>query len=505
MNHIPRKLYFVFAAGLLCFGVVANAQLPVSPIPDPIPALIPFGQATAELQPVVASGFASPVTAAVAPGHENTLFVGDQTGQIWAVDVKKGDRKLFADLSGRLIPLGIKAFKLYDERGLLGLAFHPDFEDNGLFYTYASEPVHNTKPADFSTMPIVVPPVPPNCQNVLLEWHVKNPHKKVLEIDTYTPPRELLRIDKPQLNHNGGSLQFDKRKLLYLSLGDGGSADDLDVGHDLGGNGQSLAPGNVLGKILRIDPLGHNSHNGQYGIPSGNPNLGGSSEPEIYAYGFRNPWRTSFDRKTGWLYVGDVGQNDIEEVDIVKPGGNYGWPIKEGTFLFANRENCNHPMVGDPGNEGCAYQNSPRIPHGLIDPIAEYDHVDAPILDIEVRVAIVGGYVYRGEHLDGLEGRYVFGDYSQEIGEPVAGHLFYLDKNNHKKEIIIPSKIGPDGKAALGLAVLGFGEDAKGELYLLANRSGTLSDPDYDVSHFGTSGGVFKLVPVKHHEGKGDD
>ena len=113
----------------------------------------------------VASGFASPVTAAVAPGHKGTLFVGDQTGQIWAVDVKKGGRKLFADLSSRLIPLGIKEFKLYDERGLLGLAFHLDFNDNGLFYTYASEPV--TAPADFSTM---FPGVLPNCQNVLIEW-----------------------------------------------------------------------------------------------------------------------------------------------------------------------------------------------------------------------------------------------------------------------------------------------------------------------------------------------
>ena len=501
MNNISRKLCFMLAISLLCFGAVASAQLPVSPIPEPIPALIPFGQVRAELQPV-ASGFASPVTAAVAPGHKGILFVGDQTGQIWSVDVRKGGKKLFADLSSRLIPIGIKAFKLYDERGLLGLAFHPDFEDNGLFYTYASEPMSKTIPADFSTMPTGVLP---NCQNVLLEWRVENPHSKQMELDPNSQPRELLRIDKPQLNHNGGSLQFDKHKLLYLSLGDGGSADDLAVGHVLGGNGQSLAEGNVLGKLLRINPLGHNSHNGQYGIPDSNPMLGGSSQREIYAYGFRNPWRTSFDRKTGWLYVGDVGQNDIEEIDIVKPGGNYGWPIKEGTFLFANRENCNRPMVGAPGNEGCAYQNSPRVPHGLLDPIAEYDHTDAPNLSTEVRVAIVGGYVYRGEHLKEMEGRYVFGDYSQEIGEPVAGHLFYLDKNNHKKEIIIPSKIGPDGKTALGLAVLGFGEDTEGELYLLANRSGTLADPNYDVTHFGTSGGVFKLIPVRHHENKDDD
>lgn len=501
MNPISKKLRFVFVTSLLCLSATIRAQLPVSSILDPIPALIRFGQIKVELKSV-SSGFASPVTAAVAPGHKNTLFIGDQTGQIWAVDTKTSSKKLFLDLSDRLIPLGIKAFKLYDERGLLGLAFHPDFNDNGLFYTYASERFSKTIPPDFSTMP---PEELPNCQNVLTEWHVDNPRSKFLALDINKPPRELLRIDKPQLNHNGGSLLFDKNKFLYLSLGDGGSADDLDVGHVIGGNSQSLSEGNVLGKLLRINPLGHDSHNGQYGIPDDNPKLGEKSPREIYAYGFRNPWRTSFDRKTGKLYVGDVGQNDIEEIDVVKPGGNYGWPIKEGTFLFANRENCNRPLIGTPSNEGCVYQNSPLSPSNLLDPIAQYDHTDTPTLSTEVRVAIVGGYVYRGEHFKELKGRYVFGDYSQEIGAPVAGHLFYLDKNNTKKEIIILSRLSTDGKTNLGLAVLGFGEDTQGELYLLANRSGTLADPNYDVTHFGTSGEIFKIIPVKKNEDQSED
>jgi uncharacterized protein (TIGR03118 family) len=191
--------------------------------------------------------------------------------------------------------------------------------------------------------------------------------------------------------------------------------------------------------------------------------------------------------------VGDVGQNDVEEIDIVQRGGNYGWPIKEGMFLFANRT-LTAPPRGPA--EGAAYQFSPGFPRGLIDPIAEYDHADAPDLETEVRVAIVGGYVYRGHRLKDLKGHYVFGDYSGEIGTPVAGHLYFLDKQNQIKELIIPSRIGFGGKTALGLAVLGFGQDTQGELYLLANRSGTLADPDY-VTFPGTSGGVFKLVPAK--------
>ena len=132
-----------------------------------------------------------------------------------------------------------------------------------------------------------------------------------------------------------------------------------------GGNAQSLAEGNVLGKILRIDPHGDDSANGAYGVPANNPFVGRAGADEIYAYGFRNPYRFSFDRDTGRLFVGEVGQNDIEEVDVVKAGGNYGWPIKEGTFLFD---------TGGPAAPGFVTANSPGSPAGLIDPVAQYDH-----------------------------------------------------------------------------------------------------------------------------------
>ena len=196
------------------------------------------------------------------------------------------------------------------------------------------------------------------------EWAVRDPDAKQITVDPASR-RVLMRVDKPQFNHNGGELAFGRDKMLYISLGDGGNADDEGPGHVPGGNAQSLADGNVLGKVLRIDPHGSNSANGQYGIPEDNPFVGAPGADEIWAYGFRNPYRFSFDRKSGRLLVADVGQNDIEEVDDVQAGGNYGWAVKEGTFLFE---------PGGPTVDGSVTANSPGVPAGLSDPIAEYDH-----------------------------------------------------------------------------------------------------------------------------------
>ena len=249
----------------------------------------------------------------------------------------------------------------YDERGLLGVAFDPKFKHNGLLYTFTSE--DPTDPPDFTTQP---GEAPGGGQAVVTEWMVENPHAKQIVVDPASR-RVLMRVDKPQFNHNGGELAFGPDKMLYISLGDGGNADDEGPGHVPGGNAQSLAAGNVLGKVLRIDPHGSNSANGQYGIPAGNPFVGAPGADEIWAYGFRNPYRFSFDRKSGRLLVADVGQNDIEEVDDVQAGGNYGWPVKEGTFLFDQGD------VADP-NDGSVTANSPGAPAGLSDPIAQYDH-----------------------------------------------------------------------------------------------------------------------------------
>ena len=467
MKHLSsfRLSYLITIAGA---ALTCHAQIH-TPLADPIPATIPDSPVTIQLKQV-ASGMVQPVWGTFAPDDNDHLYVVDQTGKAWVVDVsndgKPADKKLFLDVSSRLVTLGLFGIN-YDERGFLGLAFHPRFEKNGLFYTFTSEPVKG--PADFTTLS---PGTAPNCQTVILEWRVMNPDRdEESPIVDLSSVREVMRIDKPQFNHNGGTLVFGPDGMLYIGLGDGGAANDRGTGHVAGGNAQSLAAGNVLGKILRIDPLGRNSANGKYGIPADNPFVGtGHGAPEIWAYGLRNPFRMSFDFRTGMLYVGDVGQNNIEEVDVVQKGGNYGWPVKEGTFLFDVSAT----------NMGFVFADSPGTPAGLVDPIAEYDHADGAPPVPNTRVAIIGGFVYRGHEADALRGQYIFGDYSGPVGTPVNGHIYRLaGKDNHIENLKV------DGRTQLGLAVLGFGQDSDGEVYLMASETGVVK---------GTTGQVLKIT-----------
>ena len=433
---------------------------------DPIPAPIRAGHIQVHLK-IVATGLVSPVAGTFAPGVPGRLFVADQIGKIYSVNVgdRPGHKTLFADLSSLVVRLGtIIPGSRYDERGLLGLAFDPDYQHNGLVYTYLTEPWR--RPADFSTQPGLrrncdawLPFKPRPCQNVVIEWRVHDPSDPNTTIDM-SSKRELLRIDKPQFNHNAGAIAFGPDGMLYISLGDGGFGDDQGPGHVPGGNAQSLAPGNVLGKILRIDPHGHNSANHRYGIPQDNPFVGRRGADEIFAYGFRNPYRMSFDQKTGKLWVGDVGQDDVEEVDVVRAGGNYGWRVKEGTFRFRPG------TVHDP-EDGFDSANSVGHPAGLIDPVAEYDHT-APHGSVEQGEAIVGGFVYRGQGVPSLKGKYVFGDYSRVFAKP-DGRLFYMCRSPNVTHRVCNLIKDP------GIAVFGFAQDAAGELYVLGNRTGVVS------------------------------
>ncbi|GAC1418011.1 MAG: PQQ-dependent sugar dehydrogenase [Acidobacteriaceae bacterium] len=480
-NRVLTAL-LVLGAATLSPSLRAQAH---PPLIDPVPATIPASGITIALQPVM-SGLVQPTAGAVAPGDPDHLYVADQIGKVWAIDLSRHNPqapRLFLDISSQLVTLGLGPAK-YDERGLLGIAFHPNFRHNHLFYTYASQPPSG--PATFSTLP---PGITPNSQNVLKEWRVFELSEDTFIADA-SSARVVLSVDKPQFNHNGGALMFGPDRLLYLSVGDGGGSNDSGVGHADAGNAQTLTRGNVLGKILRIDPLGHNSGNGQYGIPAGNPFVGVPTfmgQPEIFAYGFRNPWRMSFDSTTGRLLAGDVGQNDIEEVDIVHKGLNYGWPIKEGTFLFDGFL---------PGRKGTGYvwQNSPGSPAGLVDPIAEYDHGDgelAPLHSgVHVRQAIIGGFVYRGENVEALQNKYVFGDYGTN-SSPIQGHLYILrGAGNQIQELAV------QGRSPLGLAVLGFAQDHEGELYLLGSQTGTV---------LGTTGVVMRITeastPETDHNG----
>lgn len=419
---------------------------------DPIPEPIRERGFPIKLESM-ATGLTAPNLGTFAPGDPiHRLFVTDQVGILWAINLTEDNKAVFLDVAELLVELGIDGPGTFDERGLLGVAFHPDYATNGLLYTYTSEPVNGQ--ADFSTMP---PDTSANHQSVIREWKVPNPSDPASVVDPNSA-RVLLRIDEPQFNHNGGALNFGADKMLYIALGDGGEADDQGVGHGETGNGQD--PSNVLGTILRIDVGGSNSANGQYGIPPNNPFVGQQGfVSEILAYGFRNPFRFSFDRATGELYAADVGQNDIEEVDIVVPGGNYGWNIKEGSFCF----NPNGDLLG-------FVTDAPECgPPDLKDPIAEYDHDEG--------IAIIGGFVYRGHSIPDLAGRYVFGDYA---GANNAGRLFFLSRRDQISELRLLGQVG------LPQFVLGFGEDAEGELYVLGNATGVPS---------GETGVVLKLIP----------
>jgi glucose/arabinose dehydrogenase len=368
---------------------------------------------------------------------------------------------VFLDVSARLVTLGVNGPNTFDERGLLGVAFDPNYASNGLLYTFTSEP--NSAPADFTTLDPNDPNQVPNCQSVIAEWHVPTPGDPNSVVDPNSR-RELMRINKPQFNHNGGALVFGPDGKLYASLGDGGGGDDRDrilpsrrYGHACIGNGQNNNV--ILGKLIRIDPHGNNSANGQYGIPADNPFVGVAGLDENYSLGWRNPWRFSFDSVTGELHCPDVGQNDIEEINPpIVAGGNYGWRAKEGSFYFV--------FNGD--QAGYVTDQPLDVPPGLIDPVAQYDHDDG--------LAVVGGFVYRGSRYPLLVGRYVFGDFARTFAN--NGRLFYLDTGNVIKEFKL------QGQTELGLSLLGFGEDADGEIYVLANATGT---------PFGSTGVVLHL------------
>lgn len=469
---MSRSFAVVASLVVLPLALHANLARSAEPLADPIGRVIRTSKIEVALEPI-ASGLEAPNWGASAPGDATRLFVSDQVGVLWAVTLADGTKTTFLDVSSLLVPLGIGGPGTYDERGFLGFAFHPSYAMNGLLYTYTSEPIDGA--ADFSTMP---PATTPDHQSVIREWHVNDPTNPASVVDP-TSARVVLRIDEPQFNHNGGALSFGPDGMLYVALGDGGAADDQDgepslggpsVGHGPTGNGQNL--GSILGKILRIDVSGTNSANGQYGIPADNPFVATASAlDEIYAYGFRNPFRFSFDRSEGDLWAGDVGQNSVEEVDVVVAGGNYGWSVKEGRFFFD----------GNGTDAGFVTRKNPAAPSGLINPVAQYDHDEG--------IAIIGGFVYRGAAIPKLQGRYVFGELARTFAND--GRLFHLRKKdlvrNGRIGKSVPLEIAVAGQPDLGLFLLGLGEDATGELYVLANTTGTPA---------GGTGTILKLVPA---------
>jgi len=402
-----------------------------------------------------ANDFTSPLAGVVAPvpALQSQLFVVDQVGIVWRANLDDGTKSEYLNVQSRLISLGAFQDGGYDQRGLLGFAFHPNFISNGLLYLYLSEAA--TQPPDFSTLSSSESA---DHQSVVLELIVSNP-LEASDSAIIAGERELLRIDQPQFNHNGGDLQFDSQNLLYIALGDGGGADDQGVGHGEFGNGSDLS--NPLGSILRIDPLGSNSGNGKYGIPSDNPFVSQQGRlDEIFAYGFRNPWKLSFD-SDGQLYAADVGQNDVEEINRVNSGGHYGWRFKEGEYFFDTNGEFGGLVTR-------VFPDSLPI-EPLLDPLFQYDHDEG--------ISVSGGHVYRGNKIRSLRGKFVFADFQKR--------LMVGDINTGKVEA---STLVPE------IFVFSIARDASGELYVMGNATAATS---------GNTGKLFKLestIPTQNDE-----
>ncbi len=434
----------------------------------------------------IVTGMGAPDYAFSPPGDLSRLFVVEQKGLLQVVQ------------NGSLLPTPALDLQSYlgtsynpgsanDERGLLGLAFHPGFNDSAsvgynTLYTFSSAPL------DTGVTYAAPNGATQNYKTVVNEWKVSAANPNLIDPNSR---REVISFGKNANNHNGGTIAFGHDGYLYLGLGDGGNANDVGASHiEPGGNAQNLST--PLGKMLRIDPVAPSlttgtstdavSANGQYRIPETNPFQDPGEVPEIYAYGLRNPYRFSFDRLTGELILADVGQNNIEEIDRIVLGGNYGWAIKEGDFLF-NRTS------GPNGNAGSIGERSPggTAPDGslLIDPISgplgtlEYDHDDG--------ISITGGFVYRGEAIPELIGKYVFGDLALRPGPGgrADGRLFYADlEDGTIHEFLLPQFAA--GALPDGLTVHGFGEDGSGELYVLVTNTPST----------GTGGILYRIAPV---------
>lgn len=412
---------------------------------------------------LVTDGLTSPVAVVAASKEDRRLFIVDQIGKIWIID-KQGNKLLmpFLDISSKLVTLNPN----FDERGLLGLAFHPDYKHNGKFYVYYSAPRREGGPA---------PGVLWNNLARLSEFTVSASDENMADPGS---ERIVLQMDDPQSNHNGGTIQFGPVDgYLYIAIGDGGGANDTPVGHvpdwypvNAGGNGQDVEA-NLFGNILRIDVNGN-----PYSIPPDNPFVGKAGLDEVYAYGLRNPFRFSIDQGGNHdLIAGDVGQLLYEEIDLIKKGGNYGWNVKEGYSCF-NAASSRNPLASCPAVD--------NFGNPLIDPVIVLNNFQNPVNPRTT--AIMGGNVYRGSDIKALKGKYVFGTYSQSP-TTTNGELFVAE----------PAGQGPWNFAELslksspndiGALLKGMGEDNRGELYLTTSLVGGPS---------GNTGKVWKLVEVK--------
>lgn len=435
----------------------------------------------------------SPTDIANAGDGSGRLFVCDQSGIVYIIRDGMLLPQPFLDVRSKLVPRAPTTYLFplsssYEERGLLSIAFHPNYNQRdgldqpkpgfGKFYIFYSAPSPNVTSGSN----------PVNCRSTISEFSVSTADPNVADISS---ERVVLAYDKPQANHNGGQLRFGPDGLLYISAGDGGGQHDNQDGHTGGSGTSSPGPsgglGNaqdktrLLGKILRIDPLGSNGPGGQYGIPAANPfvGAGGGVREEIYAFGLRNPWRFSFDDGpggSGTMFEADVGQDKVEEVNIITSGGNYGWRVMEGTLT----------------HDGTA----PNSGLPLIAPIAQYAHIGVvtgtPALP-QIGASIIGGFVYRGSAIPALQGKYVFGDYSQSIAS-ANGTLLGIEETSPGSGTWKFSTLVIAGGNPLTTRVYAFGRDESGELYVATKVTRGPFELD---SNSKPTGVIYKIVQAQ--------
>ena len=359
----------------------------------PAPAATPRLE-TLRLQPALtARQFNSPTN--LVQTKSGQALVTEQAGRIWLSDGLRPDKvgvSQFLDVTHRVSSRG-------SEEGLLGLALDPNNQRHLYLHYSASDPRRSVV-SRFTLAP---------------DYSSADPDSELV----------ILAVVQPYANHNGGQLAFGPDGYLYVGLGDGGAAGDPQ------GNGQNTST--LLGAILRID-VSDAAPQQPYAIPPDNPfadSPEADGRPEIWAYGLRNPWRFSFDRDTGDLWAGDVGQNRWEEINLIQPGGNYGWNILEGNHCFRPRDDCQRD--------------------GMTPPIWEYSLDGEPC-------SVIGGYVYRGVAIPWLRGAYVYGDFC-------SGKIFGLRYAN--------GRIAEHRQLAdTNLRIMSFAQDNHGELYLLSQKSG---------------------------------
>ena len=363
-----------------------------TPVTTPVASGTPSG--TPGLQPLrlvpVASGFDLPLFVTFAPGDPSRLFVVEQGGLIRVVRDGALLATPFVDLANRISCCG--------ERGLLGLAFHPDYADNGRFFVNYTNVDGDTEVVELA----------------------RSGDPDVASPETV---RTFFVVEQPFANHNGGMLAFGPDGYLYVGLGDGGA------GGDPQDNAQSLDT--KLGKLLRMDVDAY---------PEPPPGNLAGGDPDLWAFGLRNPWRFSFDRATRDLYIADVGQNALEEINVAPAGQgglNYGWRIMEGSQCFQPETGCDMD--------------------GLTLPVVEYGR--------DVGCSVTGGYVYRGDALPGLEGRYLYGDFCSN-----RVFSFRWEAGAVRDDVELTTELDPDGQIQ---GLTSFGEDAAGELYVVS-RSGSV-------------------------------